>query len=676
MTFALAFWVAVCAGWAAVHAAVGCPGLRHGPWTLETMGALKHQELAIYWSLSAGIPLLTVLLEAAARRAGRFVLLPERLRQTLTRWPSVLFIPWLGVPFWLRLWPPNFLSLVAIPLGICPFVIASAVWMSESIEWPAPEPNPSPTDVVPPPLRRPPIWVWIVSLILFWALPRTLPADLVLPSDDGLVLAAQQQREHGAMAYRDIYFQYGPGLEWVEPWIATHLLGRNWSAYRQWGLWVEPLGAMAAFFLTLFCVEYWGWALFLALVFLGRQDLLITYRVTLPFIAFAAVLATRPTRALAAWFVAGVCTAAALFHSLESGILSTASLLSFLGLLWCVPAERAVVYRKLAAYTVGWSLVGAPIFFYLGLHHAWGDFCRNTFLIGNTLLRAWGKPTPLLCEPLLGFVKYPLGIYSPANIWQRWWFPFLLYGGTIAWSVGKITKGRWRRTEDPLLLLALAGIFFGVVVMGRTDIDHWQKATAPFWVLAVLWLDRWLADIRTKRRRATPWTAFLPPVGGLILLMPLLMRPFSLRSIAEHARHPLWQMKSSSGGEGLRLGDAELADGQRQTLGRVTRAIQKVVLPGEPFYIFSDDSIFYFLTNTWNPTSYANVSFIVGDEMVREALAALVRRPPRAILVRMDHGCPSCVYYRQPMQQWIQAHYRLGEQVDSFALWIPRGVSD
>jgi hypothetical protein len=311
-----------------------------------------------------------------------------------------------------------------------------------------------------------------------------------------------------------------------------------------------------------------------------------------------------------------------------------------------------------------WYLIGAlvplaPWALWLWYRGALGAAFDNSFRVGQTLLAGWGKPTPPLHEPIRAFLSDPGILFRPEGVHQRWWFPPFLYLSTILFA---------RRNGDSphadVRLLAWVGLFYFTVALGRSDYEHWVKGTPVLWPLVLGIVER----LRVAQRASTLVAPHprATTLGRMVLSVLLLHYAWGPTRV--HPRPAAWRPPRSTAPDTPGLGRIDLPKDMAETLAENRDTLARFAPPGRDAYIFSDESLYYFLGGVTNPTRTANASYIVGRKMAERAAMELRRRPPLCIMVprrrrhRPDH---------QPILDVLAERYAKAHVNDSYEFWRP-----
>jgi len=713
ITAVLAFIASGFLMWWAIFSIVGAPGAMKGPWGLDAMSGLKKMEWSVYGSVVVGLPVLCLLLvwivdiiPSLLERLSRHPF--PRTRRFL--WVS--FLPWALVPVFL-----HFVSFSFYVAVLAPFLAATLIFfflISRDLWGPrlaAVEMVAMPHQGVDSKSQQEEAkiraeWVRVsykifitvlIPLALFLIVFPSAVNDRLEPSDEGLRMAAVNQFQHGKRAYKDIYFQYGPGIEIVQPLLSFSIFGNSLWAHRQLVRWVYSLGVVAIYGVCLMALEGSPLVLLFPLLLLGRPDFQVTTRGIFLYVALTFLLARRQgqggrrnqgifwTEVLAGFFMG-----LSFFYSMESGLLALPAILLTYGLMW---AKARLFHRDLcrniqreaASFFGGLFLCVLPVTLWLAIYGSFLSFVENTFLVGSTLLSAWGKPTPVLFDPLLSFVKNPGELFNPAAVWVRWWFPVLL-------CVSVVTKELWALFYAPaepprrtLLYLSISGLFLFVIALGRSDYDHWLKATPLLWILLLALIQGgFRCGVKIWRQwKEKNFLAGLGPVADIFLAGILLfylvyfIRPHmltgSMASLSEEKFQLVWFPLQDPAL--TRLGGIQLPPDQVKKVGKLVKKILAYGGKTGGFYSFTDDSLVYYLTDTVNPTRFANVSYVVGDKMEAEVLRDLEQCPPRVVLALNDKGGTFFKPYHARLKDYFIRNYRIVERDGDYVFLLRKTLA-
>jgi hypothetical protein len=268
---------------------------------------------------------------------------------------------------------------------------------------------------------------FILPTLLYFVLIEPNINQRIEPMDEGLRLSAANQILHRKKPYTDIYFQYGPGSEVVQPLLAFSLFGQSLAGQRQLERILGPLGKVGTYILCVVVLGGHPLLLFIPFVILGTEYCWMIYpRVFFPLLTLALVISSRETKDY--WFrslkllIAGGFTVLGFLYSMEGGLLTAPAIGLFYAFLWFDQFKTTKQPFNPILKDASWFLIGVltimtPFFLWLVKIKGVSHFYKDTFLVGSTLLSAWGKPTPLLCQPLLSIIKNPFVLFSFTGIW-------------------------------------------------------------------------------------------------------------------------------------------------------------------------------------------------------------------------------------------------------------------
>ena len=120
-----------------------------------------------------------------------------------------------------------------------------------------------------------------------------------------------------------------------------------------------------------------------------------------------------------------------------------------------------------------------------------------------------------------------------------------------------------------------------------------------------------------------------------------------------------------------RGGSALFPDEFANELEQLTRAIQSRTAPNEPFWVFPNEALLYFLADRPQPTHFPLTIFAVTREQRDELIADLERTRPRWAIVYRDavdsDGIPYSVALPEVVA-YLNANYELESDIGAFAL--------
>jgi hypothetical protein len=216
--------------------------------------------------------------------------------------------------------------------------------------------------------------------------------------------------------------------------------------------------------------------------------------------------------------------------------------------------------------------------------------------------------------------------------------------------------------------------------MGRSDYEHWLKGTPFLWLLVLILIEAALERLLRPVRQEGPLWFRVKQIALPAVLSALLVGYACVNtSLAQafdrltHLAFPPWSPLLGALPSD-RIGGTELDPSQREALDKTIQHIKKYVKEGEPFYIFTDESPYYFFVDAVNPTRYANVSYIAGDKMSEEVLRSLKSWPPKCIMAYAASMGGEIKYkpHHKRIAEFIRSNYRIAERWGPYVFLVPR----
>jgi len=620
VNFLLSFIFSCSLIWAIALTFLGNPGLLRGPWTNETLLRLKRTEQLAYFTIVCLIPLITLIVNS--------------------------ILDQLNKKFSARLFPH--------------------------------------TTIVPP--RRVNIkkrttsgWLFglLLPTVLYLAVP-TRPATAPLEHmDDGLRLTATAQFQKGKALYRDIFLNYGPLYEVGQTRLAFWLFGRSWDSLRKMDRLIEPLPYVATYFLILGALRR-RWLTLMLFLLVTKSPFWMTPRIALPLSMMGCLVwgwrASKPWGRRIWQAGAGLLLGAALLYSLEGGLLSGATLVSFYGVwaLWNTISGIRVrpIFQEVRFIAMGFLTILIPFLSWIVITGRFTAFCSNIYAVSVTALAFGAKPTPILHEPLLGFVRNPFSLFQSQGALMRLWFPVAVYIGSLSWIFGREKPCPYNEENRPIMLLTLSGIFFFMVAMGRWDMDHWWKATGPFWPLGTLLLDRVIPPLH-KPFRWKEWIGAL--LVGLFPGRYLLFQahPKRMMEFIENNTSSLIEIGKTSRSTNV-LGPMLMKQEDEQEIREVLLRLHRWSPPDQPLFIFGNQGTFYFLSGRSNPPPYHMECYIMSESMAQAAVESLRKTPPACVMAETSGEGYAHRPFQKTLLEYIQKNYVEAERWGPHAFLVRR----
>ncbi len=521
----------------------------------------------------------------------------------------------------------------------------------------------------------------VLPLVLYFGTPFTPLDGPVEHMDEGLRLAATAAFDGGGRLYQQVFLNYGPLYEIAQTKIGFSLFGSSIEGLRRIDRLWEPVGFLAAYTLLLLSLKRKRLVLLFVYVAVARP-VWITPRLAFPFAAAACLVAAWSQRGTIArrllLLVAGVFVSAAFFYSSEGGILCGSALALFYALEVAAAGkarERLLPVREAAYLGAGALTAAMPFLTWLIITGRLSDFFGNLATVSSTALLFGGKPTPLLCHPLRDFLGNPFVLFAAAGGLVRLWFPVLVYAGAFAAALRRLKNN----SDREMLLVVLFGISFFMVTMGRWDIIHWMNGVGPFWVLAVIIVDRVVDGIFWREpdplRRTFGIAAALAALAFLCGYLIFGSSPQrALDSLMSKPKMLFVAPHSITGSPGL-VGNVAIGDADREKIKVLTEEIKRRVPAGRKLFVFSNDASLYYFTGIENSTPYSLECYLLLDSAVQKAISALESDPPACIVaVRSGTG----IAYRpiqKPLANFILKNYRIDGCWNDYVFLVPSASS-
>jgi hypothetical protein len=327
----------------------------------------------------------------------------------------------------------------------------------------------------------------------------------------------------------------------------------------------------------------------------------------------------------ALWLWGGVLSGAALFFSLDFGLIALAAGISAGLSLWLLDKrDRARPARCGGLWLSGGAAIGAlPFLFILARERALGAFFRVSFReIPVLVSETWGLPagSATLAVRETPLWKFPALLASGENMPAL--FSLLLLGAAMTLLLFRAASGPLTLTDRAA---AVAVAFAAVALrglLGRADAGH-SSLYGIFVGLPAAWL------LYRARRR--------PLVAAVLLLgLSLRLHPRATLLLEWHAiqaSRPARDALLEQGSRVPRGGGARLPRAQAEELSALRRYFDGQLSPRETFFDFGNEPGLYFFLERRCPVRYAAVPLYEPPDRQHEVLAALERdRIPLAIL--------------------------------------------
>ena len=543
-------------------------------------------------------------------------------------------------------------ELLAYVLGLCGAIMVSVgIWVVWA-NWAGRNNTAPPEAVRSAPARLTAVELAIVSLLAFALFARfwngraaTFSAWSVL-DEEGEMLAWIDTVLRGGALSRDVFCLYGP----LSTWPVAVLFAVFKPSLGLWRTWIFALNApaligvyvllrgttrtkLAAGAGTLICgilctfpIPAMSWSL--ARVAFGLTALAV-FRSALNRDARTGYLAT------------GALMGAALLYSQEVGIACA------LGVFVAFLIRRRACLRESFWTVVGLALVLMPVAVYLIATNSLYATVDNLFLFPRVRMLGFGA---------LPFPRLTLSSESM----RAYFVPAVLAVSAFA-TATKLLRG----VMSPTVLTEIALFIFGAVLfsaaLSRPDDTHFAFVAPPAFVLLTGLLEEWCFAARVPEHR-------LAAIGAVALGMA------AVAPWASPAQGNVASLIQPPTGRPLALprgGDALFPDEFARDVEEVTREIQSRTPPGQPFWVFPNEALFYFLADRPQPTRFPLALFAVTREQREQLVSELERTRPAWAVVYQEAPAVDAIPYRVALPEvvaYLLANYRVETNVGPFAL--------
>lgn len=445
------------------------------------------------------------------------------------------------------------------------------------------------------PLERTPSWEELFrALMLILAIPCLLLAVAFWPAGgaysqaaltgaldpwkDGEALAVAQAVLQGHLPFKEILLRHGFLTDVVSGLTAVSWLGPTVGAFRLWLNYLAPVGLVALYLLSVFCLP-WPWALMYTLAVLtGAAGTIPQARFFFPLVGFIFTLYYLQRPRWPVLLLSALFTILSLLASYTAGLTALAGHVALLAVytLW---GKKEWLQRAahLGIYLGGVAIISLPWWLYLAMSGSLGAYFENFAWV----LKAYG---PVFGLPLPGWGDAP-GLAAQITFLLP---PVALAAGVLMWLA------EWRSQtegESPLwnvlLLLVVLGAFW-MRFLGRGDWAFLQDALP----LAVMLLAFLLYQLSRRQRR-------LRALIFLLALLPAFLPSAGTRTLAAWAGGFGWKtrlpVEGLSQGQSERLQKTFLPAEQAAALDQGVSYLEGQVGTGDQFFDFSNQPLWYFL---------------------------------------------------------------------------------
>jgi hypothetical protein len=465
-------------------------------------------------------------------------------------------------------------------------------------------------------------------------------------SEEGEMLAWVDTVLRGGALSRDIFCLYGPLSTWSVAALFS-LFQPSLGLWRYWIFALNPPALIAAYLLlrgttrTKFAAG--GGAVAFALICAPAIPAMSwsLARVGLGLAAIAA-LSRALNRNKTGWRICtGALIGTAFLYSQEIGIacgLAVAVVLIF------QPSERAITLWWTA---LGLALILIPAALYLAATNSLGATVENLFLFPRIRM--------------LGFAAFPFPRFALNAESLRAYFVPAVLAGSAFFTATKLLRGFRDARVFTELALFIFGTFLFTAALSRPDDVHLSFVVPPALMLLAGLLETACFELRIRNVRAAAIAGLA--IGALALTAWTSMAERTLRSLIEP---PSGRALALSRG-----GSALLPDEFAHDLEELTRAIQSRTAPNEPFWVFPNEALLYFLADRPQPTHFPLAIFAVTRKQREQLIADLERTRPRWAIIYLDAPTSDGIPYNIALPEvvaYLNANYEIESDIGAFVL--------
>ena len=464
-------------------------------------------------------------------------------------------------------------------------------------------------------------------------------------SEEGEMLAWVNTVLRGGALSRDTFCLYGP----LSVWAVAALFLLFQPSIGLWRCWIFALNAPALlviYFLlrgiTRMRMTAAAGALAVGVLCVGAVPAM-SWSLSRVGLGLAALVALNRAlnRGTRTWYVVtGALAAAALLYSPEVGISCTVAIAPVL----LLNARR---WFAIFLTILGAVIVIAPATLYLVASGSLGSTIYDAILFSRVRVLGFGA----LVFPGLALTVESLRAYfTPAVLVVAAFFTAI-----------KLLRGE----RDAHVLIEMALVIFGAflfnVAVSRPDDIHLPFVAPPALILLALMLENAWFELRSPKRRVAAASAF---VIGITAVLPW------NATVDENVRS-LFELPSGRKLALPRGGSALFPDEFAYDLEEITRAIQSRTAPNEPFWVFPNEALLYFLADRPQPTHFPLTIFAVTREQRQQLVSDLERTRPRWAVVYRDAPLHDRVPYSEALPEviaYLNANYEFDSNFGAFAL--------
>lgn len=464
-------------------------------------------------------------------------------------------------------------------------------------------------------------------------------------AEEGEMLAWVDTVLRGGALSRDTFCLYGPLSVWAVAAV-FHLLHPSIGLWRCWIFGLNAPALLAIYFLlraiTRTRIAAGAGALAIGVLAAGALPAMSWSLARVGFgLAALAALNRALNRQTRNWYIAtGALAAATLLYSPEVGIS-------------CVAAIALVLLlHSRRWFAILWTMSGAaillaPAILYLITTSSLAATIDNAILFSRVRTLGFGA---------LAFPRLELTMESAV----AYFTPAVLVISAFFTATRLLRGERDARVLTKTALFLFGALLFNAAV-SRPDDIHLPFVAPPALILFTSLLEDASFALRLPNQR-------IPAAAALVLGVAALL-PWNVTAL-ENVRSLL----ESPSGRTLALargGNALFPDEFATDLEQVTRAIQARTAPGEPFWVFPNEALLYFLADRPQATRFPLAIFAVTREQRQQLIADLERTRPRWVIVYRDAPLHDRIPYPNALPEvvaYLTGNYELERDIGSFAL--------
>lgn len=488
----------------------------------------------------------------------------------------------------------------------------------------------------------------------------------------GEQLAPAQAFENGKKLYTDLFVLHGAGDDVLIPHSALHLPATSAAGGIGSYFFVKTTLELLSAFLFLFLLSrlFKSTAIFIAIatwftlsnfsLFYYIRDIFVWSSVLL--IAHLLFNESKSSKTkLLLMFLLGFVASSTYFYAIDRGFIVTFAAIAtsaisvlFVRSVTGWKLNRHLTFKRIlpAVYT----LMGALVAQLIGL-----------LILGGSQYTEFLKTTFITIPKYEGYLfDYPLPNLRPETFLT--WLPIFiaLIGAIMLYFLIKdqirIQKALSSATLFSVVLYTTAIVFLRGGY-GRPDFGHVAYAT-PLLFVAVFYICT-LTFVQYKDTPQSRW-----PIALIVLLLFFPVQTIPFERITSFA-----SMKPGYTNTYLRLPRYTNQQWINQDTTNIAAYIQHNTKPDEPIFVFTQQPIYYYLTNRQNPSRFYIPWFADPGKLSAELLKDLTKNPPKIILYNSGTSWDKPDGYtmaeRAPeVESWIRNNYRTEIRVGPATLLV------